>query len=199
MPLERELPPRTRRIRRRVAVRGGANGTTSAHAENTEPSPTGPIESWNYLRARGEYKNEAFPTLTRVELPPRTRRIRTRAASPCHALGTTSAHAENTTPMKSIVCSIRNYLRARGEYSPWTRCARSKRELPPRTRRILPADSAPKADWGTTSAHAENTFCARSRKRCSRNYLRARGEYPATGPLGADIRELPPRTRRIPV
>ena len=36
---------------------GGMQGTTSAHAENTYDWLYGVVFAWNYLRARGEYKN----------------------------------------------------------------------------------------------------------------------------------------------
>ena len=73
----------------------------------------------------------------------------------------------------------------------------SKKELPPRARRIRPASHWRGLTRGTTSACAENT------RRCRRfypkagNYLRVRGEYdrpPLAAPAAA---ELPPRARRI--
>ena len=70
-----ELPPRTRRI----PIIGGVNctivGTTSAHAENTVFRVRNASTTGNYLRARGEYLSAMVPTSTRLELPPRTRRI----------------------------------------------------------------------------------------------------------------------------
>ena len=51
-----ELPPRTRRIHtinRDVRI---ITGTTSAHAENTLSRSQQLPASWNYLRARGEYR-----------------------------------------------------------------------------------------------------------------------------------------------
>ena len=52
-------------------------------------------------------------------------------------------------------------------------------------------------DFGTTSAHAENTPTAVQYQSYMGNYLRARGEYAIdVGCVGRN-RELPPRTRRI--
>ena len=51
-----ELPPRTRRIREHTATGERQMGTTSAHAENTEPSQIFLGFGGNYLRARGEYR-----------------------------------------------------------------------------------------------------------------------------------------------
>ena len=75
---------------------------------------------------------------------------------------------------------------------------RSDRELPPRTRRILPDINQWNNDIGTTSAHAENTPRQHAGMRVCANYLRARGEYGNTPPRANAKWELPPRTRRIP-
>ena len=153
----RELPPRTRRIPAKFPLRSPHLGTTSAHAENT----VGPLNSFaperNYLRARGEYwKVKMLPGRT-VELPPRTRRIRLIRLAINLAMGTTSAHAENTLPIELMPHFPRNYLRARGEYCRQRPRSWPAPELPPRTRRIL-TSTLPKAKKiGTTSAHAENT------------------------------------------
>ena len=70
-------------------------------------------------------------------------------------------------------------------------------ELPPRTRRILATGSI-RCSWvGTTSAHAENTLGILKDDQEIENYLRARGEYPATRANAPIMVELPPRTRRI--
>ena len=74
--LERELPPRTRRIRVSPLSPNQDRGTTSAHAENTTTALLQSCGRWNYLRARGEY---------------RLGFVKSFASS-----GTTSAHAENT-------------------------------------------------------------------------------------------------------
>ena len=70
-----ELPPRTRRIRLTMVFPAGVRGTTSAHAENTDPWANMNAALRNYLRARGEYGAPATPTTSPPELPPRTRRI----------------------------------------------------------------------------------------------------------------------------
>ena len=93
---QQELPPRTRRIPLVFGFAYFEQGTTSAHAENTRRVSARPPHYWNYLRARGEYCEGQSRHAVHPELPPRTRRI---LFSPIHtsiALGTTSAHAENT-------------------------------------------------------------------------------------------------------
>ena len=153
-----ELPPRTRRIPAKFPLRSPHLGTTSAHAENT----VGPLNSFaperNYLRARGEYwKVKMLPGRT-VELPPRTRRIRLIRLAINLAMGTTSAHAENTLPIELMPHFPRNYLRARGEYCRQRPRSWPAPELPPRTRRILGGIERFFFLHGTTSAHAENTL-----------------------------------------
>ena len=111
--------------------------------------------------------------------------------------GTTSAHAENTAKNRIIVVPIGNYLRARGEYFLRTINEPYNWELPPRTRRIQPEKATLFAEFGTTSAHAENTMIRWPYRKCSRNYLRARGEYPGSVAKRLRFTELPPRTRRI--
>ena len=138
-------------------IRITLEGATSAHAKNTAIPVEfqGPI--WNYLRVRGEYVPDWAVATPLVELPPRTRRILQQGIQPRPHSGTTSAHAENTSIQLAGAAQIRNYLRARGEYTPATSGIGEILELPPRTRRI-PAwllFGAPRC--GTTSAHAEDT------------------------------------------
>ena len=111
-----ELPPRTRRIQTFDRIEGGLRGTTSAYAENTQHSQPGGTHLPNYLRVRGEYCRGLFRKSYRGELPPRTRRIHLEVACYRHLLGTTSAYAENTTPVNTTATISRNYLRVRGEY-----------------------------------------------------------------------------------
>ena len=113
------------------------------------------------------------------------------------ALGTTSAHAENTDTIRDLRLALRNYLRARGEYDLLFILAFILRELPPRTRRILSVRNTPPNPSGTTSAHAENTAQPQRPTAGPGNYLRARGEYKGTKKLNKIDMELPPRTRRI--
>ena len=94
-----------------------AEGTTSAHAENTPLRGERVCGDGNYLRARGEYIPLPPAPGPPGELPPRTRRIPQHGASTWLLGGTTSAHAENTHLVAELVRESRNYLRARGEYS----------------------------------------------------------------------------------
>ena len=135
--LERELPPRTRRIRVSPLSPNQDRGTTSAHAENTTTALLQSCGRWNYLRARGEY---------------RLGFVKSFASS-----GTTSAHAENTFWPFGRRLRTWNYLRARGEYRQGCLRLIKLLELPPRTRRIRPQESSIICFLGTTSAHAENT------------------------------------------
>ena len=111
----------------------------------------------NYLRARGEYNQAKAAELLKLELPPRTRRIQGKWDPGAGDGGTTSAHAENTKHHHHQRNPIRNYLRARGEYTIMAGSTMLKAELPPRTRRIPRKYYTVTLHKGTTSAHAENT------------------------------------------
>ena len=172
-------------------------GTTSAHAENTCGEGASRCRWWNYLRARGEYKNHGMGPSLYMELPPRTRRIHAPAGVNNLVDGTTSAHAENTPKWLPVRALAGNYLRARGEYFQISISGIMTLELPPRTRRI-PHGSTPACVYvRTTSAHAENTGTHRHGRTPNGNYLRARGEYPPSPSAASATWELPPRTRRI--
>ena len=54
-PTNLELPPRARRIPLARMADAGADGTTSACAENTAGSIPAGLRGRNYLRVRGEY------------------------------------------------------------------------------------------------------------------------------------------------
>ena len=100
---------------------------------------------------------------------------------------------------KKAQVSVRNYLRVRGEY-PTTRFRRrGRKELPPRTRRILSFATTAASGGGTTSAYAENTGPRSGPKPLTGNYLRVRGEYMPRQSRFGRAAELPPRTRRIPL
>ena len=174
-----------------------AAGTTSAHAENTGNLADREHARGNYLRARGEYRRAVAGLAKMLELPPRTRRILGGWCGERAFGGTTSAHAENTSPSMKMSTSTWNYLRARGEYITCSCFVLSTTELPPRTRRILQVEKILLLPLGTTSAHAENTDTLLGHKEYSGNYLRARGEYIGVDPQGRPKGELPPRTRRI--
>ena len=173
-----ELPPRTRRILAVPAVHGEVDGTTSAHAENTLRQKRKRDSYWNYLRARGEYFTALMRCRSTSELPPRTRRILAPFRYHPRCTGTTSAHAENTHGDSISHRRRWNYLRARGEYRSTQAVFSQIVELPPRTRRIPAPINSRHCSRGTTSAHAENTPNCKSFRPPTRNYLRARGEYP---------------------
>ena len=156
-PRVRELPLRTRRIRKPPRRKTNQDGTTSACAENTWLPPCLKPRPRNYLRVRGEYMTAVQAVGPAEELPPRTRRIPYFGRRNWKKLGTTSAHSENTGSPCIGGCYRGNYLRARGEYVAWTILSARSPELPPRTRRILPTERHNPEPGGTTSAHAENT------------------------------------------
>ena len=192
-----ELPPRARRIlllSSRCAVRVG---TTSACAENTSPRHRRACGHRNYLRVRGEYSRSSARSVTRLELPPRARRIPLTILPRNNQNGTTSACAENTMPRVGPGLPSWNYLRVRGEYEPTPLGGRVSPELPPRARRILGDPPVAGDPPGTTSACAENTGMTFFPTRQTGNYLRVRGEYNSSKTLAAKPRELPPRARRI--
>ena len=132
----------------------------------------------NYLRVRGEYLAPFLTPQAHPELPPRARRIRPRNILHSLGSGTTSACAENTVGLVTIMHAGGNYLRVRGEY--WLAPASNPHamELPPRARRIQQNGDALKQIEGTTSACAENTRPGSRYYAYPRNYLRVRGEYP---------------------
>ena len=111
--------------------------------------------------------------------------------------GTTSAHAENTTPWSEGVFELGNYLRVRGEYTPGASRCPPQRELPPRARRIQPLLRVRNIPLGTTSACAENTAGGCCEPSACGNYLRVRGEYFWEHGFFPHRAELPPRARRI--
>ena len=151
----------------------------------------------NYLRACGEYLRIAEITLPSWELPPRARRIPPNDKDPYHAVGTTSACAENTVYDEAYNLTDGNYLRVRGEYTVKIPISVKPKELPPRARRIHCENSHQCQAQGTTSACAENTLYHRRSRRPHWNYLRVRGEYAAAEGGGDAGGELPPRARRI--
>ena len=155
--MNRELPPRARRIRQ-VRFRNIPNdGTTSACAENTGEFFTRQHRCRNYLRVRGEYLGRHWLAAGLAELPPRARRILTGAQSMTHTIGTTSACAENTSPGNLYRKQCWNYLRVRGEYFWREELVSHTMELPPRARRIREGEGGLDGAVGTTSACAENT------------------------------------------
>ena len=172
-----ELPPRARRIRPPRSSLAIARGTTSACAENTHPEQSVQNPGRNYLRVRGEYRDQVRSLHLQLELPPRARRIHSTSAQTILKLGTTSACAENTIFTLDIEFAYRNYLRVRGEYFNNATQLKTCRELPPRARRI-PTPAMPRLfNLGTTSACAENTFPWDKPQDRDGNYLRVRGEY----------------------
>ena len=173
-----ELPPRARRILTTPDSKLGGYGTTSACAENTSRKAWPILGSGNYLRVRGEYSSQSVSCSTRLELPPRARRIQPRTPLCFTGLGTTSACAENTQHHGIVDQCGWNYLRVRGEYCPQRILDRRRLELPPRARRIRHIPHSTHMASGTTSACAENTMIPPPFKRKEWNYLRVRGEYP---------------------
>ena len=96
MAMTAELPPRARRIHRKLRKALRLPGTTSACAENTPANLCVLSSHRNYLRVRGEYSPS--PTIGGgvAELPPRARRILHSEPFKTSSTGTTSACAENT-------------------------------------------------------------------------------------------------------
>ena len=114
--VDKELPPRARRIPSGVFCPSSGLGTTSACAENTTEISELASSVWNYLRVRGEYIVYFRLLPCDGELPPRARRILPRSPPQVTLSGTTSACAENTPHRHRRQPTHRNYLRVRGEY-----------------------------------------------------------------------------------
>ena len=94
--VDKELPPRARRIPSGVFCPSSGLGTTSACAENTTEISELASSVWNYLRVRGEYEVPSGSNHEDLELPPRARRIHQTLGWVTGCSGTTSACAENT-------------------------------------------------------------------------------------------------------
>ena len=94
--VDKELPPRARRIPSGVFCPSSGLGTTSACAENTPTSSITADRTGNYLRVRGEYVITTILSRSAPELPPRARRILRTLVLFRGGFGTTSACAENT-------------------------------------------------------------------------------------------------------
>ena len=118
------------------------------------------INSWNYLRMRGEYITVDSPGDKFVELPPHARRIPIGLVIATSWSGTTSACAENTRRCRHDPAFSRNYLRMRGEYTIERAQQAGYTELPPHARRIPIRTTRFNIRAGTTSACAENTLQA---------------------------------------
>ena len=73
-PLERELPPHTRRRGGGYIITEHTNGTTSAYAEKSSSNSFSATSSRNYLRIRGEEGHKLPEPRPVAELPPHTRR-----------------------------------------------------------------------------------------------------------------------------
>ena len=134
--VDKELPPRARRIPSGVFCPSSGLGTTSACAENTTEISELASSVWNYLRVRGEYGRVVSSALPGMELPPRARRILFLTPGGFLQIGTTSACAENMPLKPPLSKGKRNYLRVRGEYTRSPAPQRRQPELPPRARRI---------------------------------------------------------------
>ena len=193
-----ELPPRARRIQHPIIKPAIGNGTTSACAENTSGPPHATNLHGNYLRVRGEYAFRHALKAGHRELPPRARRIQRQMVKHAHSQGTTSACAENTEAWPQGCQGHGNYLRVRGEYFACASKPLAFGELPPRARRIPNIKEQERPAIGTTSACAENTQTLVGDVNNNGNYLRVRGEYQRLSDTNIDLRELPPRARRIP-
>ena len=133
----------------------------------------------------------------KAELPPRARRIPITYKHGDHVRGTTSACAENTSPLGVTGQWPWNYLRVRGEYTNLLVSTVHPLELPPRARRILFLFRGVFSVPRTTSACAENTPGLRNDSAHPWNYLRVRGEYSDDDSIMLSRPELPPRARRI--
>ena len=126
---------------------------------------------------RGEYAARYSSFISRWELPPRARRIRTNSKPADLDTGTTSACAENTLLLSAGEDLFWNYLRVRGEYISLSALMSGTVELPPRARRIRILTCLSANGTGTTSACAENTHWVGRNFPLPGNYLRVRGEF----------------------
>ena len=110
------LPPPTRGIRILASRLAEYAGSTPAHAGNTGHTQHGTDAGQVYPRPRGEYLAKTLAKQGYEGLPPPTRGILTYIARDNTGLGSTPAHAGNTS--RGLSCAIEEevYPRPRGEY-----------------------------------------------------------------------------------
>ena len=92
----RGLPPPTRGIPNKEALREANVGSTPAHAGNTTQGEPIAVHRGVYPRPRGEYLAIRLRAASAAGLPPPTRGILFVAYAPEVLLGSTPAHAGNT-------------------------------------------------------------------------------------------------------
>ena len=154
------------------------------------------IDSWNYLRIRGEEFTKALASGWEWELPPHTRRRGSTCSQLLSPCGITSAYAEKRLLLRSSHDHEWNYLRIRGEEHRQNQLHQSKVELPPHTRRRVGNRTIERVIPGITSAYAEKSGYSALANRSRWNYLRIRGEEFVAFCPPSLMPELPPHTRR---
>ena len=144
------------------------------------------------LRVRGDNMMCPSPKGT----PPRARRRR--CADPGHVgpRRNTSAYAEKTCGLASLLSSQREHLRVRGENAVDDSGRLSWRGTPPRARRRRQYSAPSTMRFGNTSAYAEKTCGARALRGSRTEHLRIRGEGPVFPRPGSRMKGTPPRARR---
>ena len=192
------LPPPTRGIHRRVSDNGGGRGSTPAHAGNTMAGVMcfGGVRV--YPRPRGEYSAYECSSADTRGLPPPTRGIHRAKPETRAYVGSTPAHAGNTTCYLVSQFRYRVYPRPRGEYTPILSLCGIIAGLPPPTRGIPELRRRGNERHGSTPAHAGNTDAGGRLSRQGAVYPRPRGEYGCRGQIPLTHRGLPPPTRGIP-
>ena len=198
--LNQELPPHARRRDFWFLSFLKNHGITSACAEKRLQAWPGLIQSWNYLRMRGEeFVLQPSPAF-KAELPPHARRRGGAEANTGPNNGITSACAEKRFSQYRSPWLFRNYLRMRGEEYPPGSLIIPPSELPPHARRRANLSSITRdplrnylrmrgeehdsaclgyAMSGITSACAEKSLVGAVVILPVWNYLRMRGEEPS--------------------
>ena len=190
-------------------------GITSACAEQTAANTSPHSSTTDHLRVCG-----ADPGIVPVVpayrgLPPRVRSRRVRGRHPEHAVGITSACAEQTKPNHQPTAANEDYLRVCGAdhrfrlqpRHPWDYlrvCGADLVQtldtlvgagLPPRVRSRLIERKKNEIVRGITSACAEQTYTSRGQLALRGDYLRVCGaDYPSRRNR-SNNRGLPPRVR----
>ena len=212
------LPPRVRSRRTFSPWLTVGAGITSACAEQTgRPAGTlRPVQ--DYLRVCG-----ADPGIVPVVpayrgLPPRVRSRRVRGRHPEHAVGITSACAEQTKPNHQPTAANEDYLRVCGAdhrfrlqpRHPWdylrvcgadrwrNSLSQAVQGLPPRVRSRPRTRARRATSPGITSACAEQTQSGEAREHGAGDYLRVCGADAGSETFDADCVGLPPRVRSRP-
>ena len=173
-------------------------GITSACAEQTLASGFGSVHRWDHLRVCGaDCHLFAFPACG-LGSPPRVRSRRAEAERYWYRHGITSACAEQTRGRRWWPASPGDHLRVCGADLNGEAADPKAAGSPPRVRSRLDRVRDVLAQFGITSACAEQTSTARLRTQKRRDHLRVCGADLIASEMFSRSSGSPPRVRSRP-